>query len=112
MKLVLIVLNKVEELDNLLEKFLENGITGATIINSNGMLHELYNHDEENYFSLFKYLINPDRKENKTIFLIASDDEIETIVNITDKVVGGLDNPDTGVLSVLPLDFVKGVYKK
>ena len=46
MKFVLIVLNKVEVLDELLEDFVENGIHGATIINSTGMASELFSHHD------------------------------------------------------------------
>ena len=41
MKLVLLVLNKVEKLDDFLEGLAEHGITGATIVNSTGMVKEL-----------------------------------------------------------------------
>ena len=41
MKLLLIVLNKTEKLDELLEELIERGIKGATIFNSIGMAREL-----------------------------------------------------------------------
>ena len=47
MKLLLIVLNKTEKLDELLEKMMDKGITGATIFNSTGMARELAKHSED-----------------------------------------------------------------
>ncbi len=39
MKLLILILNKVEKLEEVLEGFLEIGITGATVIESSGMGH-------------------------------------------------------------------------
>ena len=41
MQCLMIVLNKVELLETLLQRFMDNGICGATIINSTGMIKEL-----------------------------------------------------------------------
>ena len=41
MKLLILILNKVEKLEEVLEGFLEIGITGATVIESSGMGHIL-----------------------------------------------------------------------
>lgn len=41
MQFMVMVLNKVEVLDALLERLMGNGICGATILNSTGMVREL-----------------------------------------------------------------------
>ena len=43
MQLVVLVLNKTECLEELLEKFVEINVKGATIIESSGMAKALYN---------------------------------------------------------------------
>jgi len=48
MQLLLIVLNRVEKLDELLENLMDNGFSGATILNSTGMMRELAK-NMENY---------------------------------------------------------------
>jgi len=45
-QLLVLVLNQVDKLDDLLKVFMNNGITGATIINSTGMIKELASHME------------------------------------------------------------------
>ena len=46
MKLLVLILNKVEELEHLLEKFERNSIRGATILNSRGMAMALENYSK------------------------------------------------------------------
>ena len=41
MKLLVLILNKVEKLEEVLEGYLEVGISGSTIIDSVGMWHVL-----------------------------------------------------------------------
>ena len=49
MELLIYVMNKTEKLDQLLHVFSENNLTGATIINSTGMMHKLYDDDVDSY---------------------------------------------------------------
>lgn len=108
MKLLFIVLNKVEVLDKLLEKLGENGFTEATIINSAGMAHELLSHDDLGFIGSFRQLLNPHRKENKTIYMVIKDESVDKVIEIVDKAVGGIDNPDTGIIFTVPVDLIRG----
>ena len=69
MKLLIIVLNKTECLEELLEEFGKNEISGATIIDSKGMIQELSDREEFDFsfFGSLRNLLNPAHKENKTI---------------------------------------------
>ena len=111
MKLVTIILNKTECLDEILEEFGNNNIPGATIIDSKGMVQELYEHDHEDMFFLMslRSLLTPTHKENKTIIMVAKDEDVKTISSIVNKATGGLDNPDTGILFTIPVDYVEGI---
>lgn len=112
MKLVVIVLNKVDVLDELLEDFVENGIHGATIINSTGMAQELFSHHDLHIFYSLRNMMDPERQENKTIYLVTENEKVEKIFEIADDVVGGFDHPNTGIFFSVPVDFVRGVNKK
>ena len=65
MKLLVIILNKTECLEELLEAFSENNISGATIIDSKGMLQELYEHDEFRFIGSLRNLFNPEHFQYK-----------------------------------------------
>ena len=105
----MIVLNKVNKLDHLLEELGEAGISGATIINSTGMAHELLSHDELGFIGTFRQLLDPKRKENRTIYMVLEDEMVDKAIEIVDKVVEGIDNPDTGIIFTVPVDLIRGV---
>ena len=110
MQLLLIVLNRVEKLDELLENLMDNGFSGATILNSTGMMRELAK-NMENYpiFGTLRYLIDLDRKDNKTIFMVLKDDQIEPAKSIIRKVIGDLSQPDTAIVFTLPILSAEGI---
>ena len=109
MKLLVIILNKTECLEELLEAFTENNISGATIIDSKGMLQELYEHDEFKFIGSLRSLFNPEHTENKTILMVTKEEHVKEISKITNDVTGGLDKPDTGILFTLPIDYLEGL---
>ena len=111
MKLVTIILNKTECLEHLLEEFSENNISGATIIDSKGMVQELSEHDHEDMYFLvsLRSLLNPTHKENKTIIMVSKDEDVALISRIVNEVTGGLDNPDTGIMFTVPIDYLEGL---
>lgn len=112
MKLLIIVLNKVECLDKLLASLGKKGIPGATILDSRGMAQELGEHDELRFMGSLRLLLNPAHKENKTIFIVVPEEKVKTVSDIVNKVTGGLDKPDTGILFTLPIDYVEGMAAK
>lgn len=110
MQILLLVLNKVEVLDALLENLMEKGVCGATILNSTGMIRELAKNNED--FPIFGSLsafINPDRKESKTILMALNDEKVEEVKKVIRQVVGDLSKPDSAVLFTLPVLSAEGV---
>lgn len=110
MQFLLIVLNKVELLDDLLEKFMDDGICGATILSSTGMVRELAKYNEGfPIFGSLRYMIDLDRQESKTIFMVLKDEQVEKVKTIVRQVVGDLSKPDTAIMFTLPVLSVEGV---
>lgn len=111
MKLLLFVLNDIDELDGLLVDFKEHDIRGATIIDSTGMVHLLCAGHEEYAFGSLRALLDLSRPQNKTIFMVCEDDKVKEIQNVIENRVGDLDNANTGILFTIPVDYVKGLKK-
>ena len=110
MELVVIVLNKVECLEELLSEFAENGIKGATVLDSTGMARVLSDGKEDlRLFGTLSMIFNPDRQESKTIFTVLPHDKTKLLKEIANKVVGGFAHPDTGIIFGLPINFVEGI---
>lgn len=111
MKALFFVLNKKEKLNALLNEFNDKNVSGATIFNSTGMAHALYDSDDHHVFASFRSFLDPKRKESKTIMMIVEEKEIETIIECIEKVVGNIDTPDVGIIFTMPIDFVRGIHK-
>ena len=110
MQLMVMVLNRVEALDSLLERFMEDRICGATILNSTGMVKELAKSSEDfPIFGTLRMLINPDRKESKTLFMVLTDEKVEKAKKIIRDIVGDLSEPDSAVVFTLPVLSTEGV---
>lgn len=112
MKLVVIVLNKLDCLDKLLTAFGKNSIPGATILSSRGMAQTLEAHDELRFIGSLRMLMNANYKENRTILMAVPDEKVDTVVELVNKATGGLNQPDSGILFTLPIDRVEGMTHK
>ena len=111
MKLMFVVLNQVELLDPLLESFMDKGIRGATILSSRGMARELSQNEDYPVFGTLRFLFDPERQENKTIFMVIDDDQVSTVKESIEEVVGDLDAPDSAVFFTVPVADVGGIIK-
>ena len=112
MELLIYVMNKTEKLDQLLHVFSENNLTGATIINSTGMMHKLYDDDVDSYkFLSLRNFFDPERKESKTIMMVVSEEQVELVTKIIEGVVGDLNQCDNGIVFTVPVNFSKGLNK-
>ena len=115
MQMFVLVLNREEFLEPLLEEMLKQKIGGATVLESTGMMRVLdsdHNIDDLPLLGVLRHICNPERKHSKTIFTLMKDEQIPKMVEIINKVTGGLDKPDMGICFALPTTFVEGVKKK
>jgi len=96
MKLSILVLNREEMLETLLEGYIEIGISGATIIDSIGMGHILSS--EVPIFAGLRFMFAGSRPYNKTILSVLKDDKTDTLKNLVEKVLGPLDQNGNGIL--------------
>jgi nitrogen regulatory protein PII len=107
MKLVVIVLNKTEYLEDLFTAFLEIGVSGATVVDSVGM-GRILSHDVP-IFTGLRSAFPGTSPVNKTIFLVTEDAMVEDILTVIDDVCGSFDEAGTGLVFVLPVDAARGL---
>ena len=111
MKLLVFVLNKEELLDEVLVAYVEAGITGATILDSEGMGRFLTY--EVPLFATFKEFMKGNKPYNKTIFsVVMREERIPKLEKLLDKVCGNLDEPGTGILFTVPIDYARGLVNE
>jgi len=107
MHLLILVLNKEEHLEEILEVLIELDVHGATIIDSIGM-GRILAHDIP-IFAGFRNLMQESRPGNKTIFTIVDENKIPRIEQGIEQICGSLDEPGVGILVTIPVGTVKGV---
>lgn len=111
MKLLVFVLNKEEFLEEVLEAYVEAGVSGATLLDSEGMGRFLAY--EVPIFASFRDFMKGNKPYNKTIISVIRDESvIEPLKALVDEVVGGLDNPGTGIMFTVPVDWASGLVKE
>ncbi len=107
MQLLVAVINHVEQVDDILAGFLELGITGATVVNSEGMGHVLA--QDVPIFAGLRSLTARSRPSNQTLFSVIEDDKVEQAIALIQEVCGSLESPGAGIVFTLPVARVVGL---
>lgn len=112
MKLMVLILNKTEALEYLLEGLSAAGIGGATIIPSSGMAMTLSKMNSSFLSSSIRSMFSGDEDDNKTIISVIDNDQLDIARRVVYNTVGDLSQPNTGIMFTVPLDFVEGRRKR
>src|SRR5690625_6341583 len=100
--MLVLVLNKIEYLDDLLLELSEEGINSATVLHSAGMMQQLASLGDEQIISTLRPLFTPNHTENKTLFMILEEEKVHTARRVIRRVIGDLNKPETGILFAVP----------
>jgi nitrogen regulatory protein PII len=110
MYLLVIILDKIRDLENIIVEFRKIGVTGATVFNSIGVgRNTLYGTDLPVIASL-KRVFDPDNKTyNKTLIsVIRKKETLDQAMQVAMDVLGDFDEPDVGIMFSLKIDNVIG----
>lgn len=108
MELLVFVINDRSYLEDIMVEFTNIGISGSTIIDSVGMANILTNCEEASMFSSLELLLNKGRRNNKTVFTVLQEEQVDKAIDIINKITGGLDEPGRGIAFTIPLGRVFG----
>lgn len=112
MKLVVYVMNKTELLEEFLLELRNNGINGATILNSTGMARKLIQSDDMEFIGSLRTLFENPRKESHVILIALPKEKVKTVFSVIDNVCGSLEEPNSGIAFTLSIDEIKGFKKE
>jgi nitrogen regulatory protein P-II 1 len=115
MSMILFVLHDAEKLQAVLDAWEETGISGATVLLSTGIGRiresQALRDDLPIMPSLEDFYPMPENL-GRTIFTITDDERLVLkIVEATERVVGDLNEPGRGILTVLPTNGIYGLRK-
>lgn len=109
MEMILFVLDDPGKIEQLLDEWRSIGITGVTVMESTGF-HRL----KKRIPMPFAYTAgNIVEEGHLTLFAIVKDNSVvKKCLAVTEKVVGDLNEPNTGVFASWMLDLTKGASAK
>lgn len=109
MYVLFIVLNAVDSLDDILSGFVREGISGATILDSQGMGSAIVNNENRSVplFSSLHMLLSDSHPYSKTIFTVLENESlIEKAVAVVQDAVDGISDTGSGFMFTVPIGKV------
>ncbi|MBU5436393.1 hypothetical protein KQI42_00120 [Tissierella sp. MSJ-40] len=109
-----LVLNETEYLDDILTAFVEIGVKGATILDSQGMGSAILNNENSRdiIFGGLKSFLDSSKPYNKTIFTIIENEQLlNKAVRAVKDVIGDIYKPGAGLMFTVPVGKVYGIGK-
>ncbi len=109
-----IVLNDQDYLDEVLHRFMQNGVSGATILDSQGMAHAIVhgNYESIPLFGSLKSLLTDTHPYSKTIFSVIPNQAIvDSVVLSIQELFSDVKRKDLGFIFSVPVANVYPIKK-
>lgn len=114
MQLLILILHNSRDMDKILAQMLECGIRGGSLLDCEGVLQAMGHNSVEPppIFGSLRQYLNPERGANNKILLSALEDgQVDTVREIVNRVTGGLNKANTGILMTVPILTIDGLAK-
>ena len=105
-RLLVVILNRAELLDDLLTGFLDLGVPGATIVESRGM-GQIIRQDMPIFAGLTALF--PENSGTRLILSLLPQELVQPVFDLVDEVVGDVKQANTAICFTLPVDQIKGL---
>jgi predicted transcriptional regulator len=105
-QVLFVVLNETDCLNDILAGFVDVGVTGATILDSQGMANIIVKNDKQPIFLYghLKALMQDALPYNKTIFTVLKNEElVDKAVAVVQNVIGDVPKPGVGFMFSFPI---------
>ncbi len=109
MKLLVVVVNATEMLEEVLEGLIEAGVSGATVVDSVGMGHII---EDVPLFAGMRNLFRSARPRNNVIFSVIGDAQARETLDVLEKILGCSHEAGKGIAFVLPIEASIGMGGK
>jgi nitrogen regulatory protein PII len=110
-QMVLLIVSNSEQCPDVLDAWEATGVGGVTILDSTGLgkVRQAAIRDDVPLMPSLARLFQQNEVRHRTIFAVVDSDEmVNRLIEVTEKQLGNLNNPDNGVMFVLPVARVVG----
>ncbi len=107
MKLLFVVVNASENLEEVLESLLEAGVGGATVVDSVGMGHLL---EDVPLFAGMRGVFKAARPTNHVILSVLQDRQAAEVMGVLEKILDCAHGQGRGIAFTVPVDAAIGVH--
>lgn len=115
-ELVVLVLDDPDKTEEVLAAWVAVGVSGVTILDSAGLRHKIGRagpRDDLPLFPSLEDLLRSREEPHRTLFAVVPDGfDIDALAVATEEITGVLDEPDTGILFVMPVTRVWGLNRR
>ena len=120
MQLFVYITKKEDSIRPLVDKLVNKGLKGGTIVDCNGMLSVLDDESELNIedlnissiFGSIRQLIEPELVKHQMLLMVLKDEDVKTVKDCVHEVVGNLKEKSAGILFTVPITNWEGVSHK
>lgn len=115
MYMIMFVLNDTDNLEDIIQAWNDIGVNRITVMPSTGLgkLKKAALRDDIPLIPSLEDLIAHTEIASRTLFtVVKNEDVIDQVVSQTEKIIGDLNKPNTGVIFVLPVARAYGLDKQ
>ena len=109
MRLLCIVLNSNDKLEEVLEGLIEVGVTGGTVVDSVGMGHII---EDVPLFAGMRNVFRAARSRNNMVFSVVSDAQAAEALAVMDKILECSLGKGKGIAFTIPIDAAIGIHRE
>jgi len=112
-QLVVLVIDDPSKVDDVVHAWIESGLTGMTLLDSCGWAERsgrTPSRDDLPLFPSLRKVVQGEEEINRLVFSVVADDfDLEKLISATERVLGPLSEPHSGILFVVPVGRVFGL---
>lgn len=109
MEMLMVILKKVELVDEVMQKLAETGVKGGTIVEGTGMAKALVNMEDIPIFGMLRHmLVDEEKMTSKLLIFVLKEEQVKVTRDTIKEVIGDLSEPNTGIMFSIPIKDVEG----
>ncbi|MDP6418124.1 MAG: hypothetical protein QF492_03730 [Candidatus Krumholzibacteria bacterium] len=110
MVMLVIILPQSDVLEDILEAFLEVGVTGSTVLDARGMGQILS--EEIPIFAGIRGLFPGRESQHSLLLSVVEEEKADAILKMLPEICGPLSRKGSGIAFTVPVDRVQGMAKE